>query len=60
MNRSRSCVDSLECQRADNVSAKPCRYEDQRPGSKLLPGDPPHLPFYDFRAFMLVSKLFVH
>lgn len=60
MKRSRSCVEPLESQSADNESAEPCRYEDQRPCLKLLLGDPPHLPFYHFRGFMLVSKLFVH
>lgn len=54
-----SCVESLECQSSDNVAAEPCRYEDQRPCCKLLLGDPPHLPKYHFRAFVLISKLFV-
>lgn len=40
---SRSCTETLEFQSADNVSAEPCRYEDERPLCKWLLGEPPHL-----------------
>lgn len=39
----RSRTETLEFESADNVSAWPCRYKDEKPSCKWLAGDPPHM-----------------